>query len=210
MGCVSEIPSDIRRRRNAKVREAHDGIARMTKMYTRRGDKGETDLMGGKRVSKHDLRVEALGDIDELNAVIGVAMTTIRDPDTLSVLHRVQNDLFTVGSDLSIPPGKELKLPKVDSGHVTALEADITRFSPEGARKFVLPGGSIEVAHLQLARTVARRAERAVVALSRKQKVNPHLLEYVNRLSTLLYVLALSVKKESGIEEEHPTYSGKK
>ena len=182
----------------------------MTKMYTRRGDKGETDLMGGKRVSKHDLRVEALGDIDELNAVIGVAMTAIRDPDTLAVLHRVQNDLFTVGSDLSIAPGKQLKLPKVSNSHVSALEADIARFSPEGVRKFVFPGGSVEVAHLQLARTVARRAERTVVALSRKQKVNPHLLEYVNRLSTLLYVLALSVKKESGIEEEHPTYSGRK
>jgi len=179
-------------------------------MYTGRGDSGETDLMGGKRVSKHDLRVEALGDIDELNAVIGVAMTAIRDPDTLAVLHRVQNDLFTVGSDLSIAPGKQLKLPKVSNSHVSALEADIARFSPEGPRKFVLPGGSVEVAHLQLARTVARRAERTVVALSRKQKVNPHLLEYVNRLSTLLYVLALSVKKESGIEEEHPTYSGRK
>ena len=178
----------------------------MAKIYTARGDTGETDLMGGKRVPKDDLQIAALGEIDELNAVIGVAMTTINDSNVLGILHRIQNDLFTVGSDLSIAPGKKLKMPRVSGDNVKALESDIDSLTPPRVKEFVFPGGSTEAAELHLARAVARRAERAVVALSHYQSVNPSVLEYLNRLSTLLYVLALNIKKVSGLPEEHPTY----
>ncbi len=178
----------------------------MPKMYTSRGDKGETDLMGGKRVSKDDLRINALGEVDELNAVIGVTIALLKDKGIVDILSRVQNDLFTVGSDLSIAPGKRLSLPKVSVEMVKALEKDIESNAQKSEREFVLPGGSIDVAYLQFARTVARRAERAVVGLSKKQTVNPHVLAYINRLSTLLYVLALRIKKSKGMLEEHPTY----
>jgi len=178
----------------------------MARMYTRRGDSGETDIMGGKRVPKDDPRIAALGEIDELNAAIGLAMAVIEDREITAVLHQVQNDLFTVGADLSVAPGKELKLPKMTEGHVKSLEQGIEKFDPGAAKEFVLPGGSIQVASLQLARAVARRAERAVVALSRKQEMNKHVLEYLNRLSSLLYVLALNVKKSTGQIEEHPKY----
>ena len=162
--------------------------------------------MGGKRVPKDDLRIAALGEVDELNAAIGIAMAVMEDRDIAAALHRVQNDLFTLGADLSVAPGKELKLPKVTEGHVKALEQDIENLNPGGASEFVLPGGSMQVACLQFARAVARRAERAVVALSRKQEMNKHVLEYLNRLSTLLFVLALNVKKSTGLTEEHPDY----
>lgn len=178
----------------------------MAKTYTRRGDSGETDLIGGMRVPKDDLRITALGEVDELNAAIGLAMAVIEDRDITAALHRVQNDLFTVGADLSVAPGKQLKLPKVTAGHVKALERDIEKLSPGAASEFVLPGGSMQVACLQLARAIARRAERAAVALSRRQELNLHVLKYLNRVSTLLYVLALSVKKSMGLAEEHPKY----
>ena len=178
----------------------------MTRPYTRRGDSGETDLIGGKRVPKDNLRITALGEVDELNAVIGLAMAVIEDGDIVAALHRVQNDLFTVGADLSVAPGKELRLPKVTEDQVKALEQDIEKLNPGAANEFVLPGGSMQAASLQLARAVARRAERAVVALSRRQRVNKHIMEYLNRLSTLLYVLALNVKKKTGSTEEHPKY----
>ena len=178
----------------------------MKRIYSGKGDKGETDLIGGKRVLKDNLRIASLGDVDELNAAIGVAMTAIEDREIVGILHRIQNDLFTMGADLSVVPGKKPRLPNVEADHVKALEADIEKMSPRSARKFVLPGGSTDVAHLQFVRTVARRAERTVVSLSKKEKVNPLILTYLNRLSTLLYVLALSLKRSAGVEEEHPTY----
>lgn len=178
----------------------------MAKIYTARGDTGETDLMGGKRVPKDDLQIAALGEVDELNAVIGLAMTTINDRNVLSILHRVQNDLFTIGSDISIAPGKRLKLPRLSTDNVKALERDIDSLTPPGVKQFVFPGGSVEAAQLQFARAVARRAERALVSLSHYHSVNPFVLEYMNRLSTLLYVLAINIKKASGLPEEHPTY----
>ncbi len=178
----------------------------MPKLYTSRGDKGETDLMGGKRVPKDDLRIAALGEVDELNAVIGVTIALSKDKDIVNILRRVQNDLFTVGSDLSIAPGKRLSLPNMSGEMVKALEEDIESNVQKSEREFVLPGGSIDVAYLQFARTVARRAERAIVGLSKKQTVNPHVLAYINRLSTLLYVLALRVKKSKGMLEQHPIY----
>ena len=162
--------------------------------------------MGGTRVPKDDLRIMALGEIDELNAAIGLAMSVIQDRDIIAALHRVQNDLFTVGADLCVAPGKELKLPKVTEGQVRDLERDVERYGPGEASGFVLPGGSMQVACLQLARAIARRAERATVALARHQELNKHVLEYLNRVSTLLYVLALNVKKSTGMAEEHPKY----
>lgn len=162
--------------------------------------------MGGTRVPKDDLRIVALGEIDELNATIGLAMAVTEDRDVTAVLHRVQNDLFTVGADLSVAPGKHLKLPKVTVSQVKALEDDIEKMNPGEVSGFVLPGGSMQAACLQLSRAIARRAERAVVALSRHQELNRHVLVYLNRVSTLLYVLALNVKRSTGLTEEHPKY----
>ncbi len=178
----------------------------MTPFYTGRGDSGETDLLGGERVAKDDLRITALGEVDELNAVIGVALVALKIKDIRVILHRVQDELFTVGADLSVSQGRDIKLPKIVPSHVKRLEADISRLSPENIKKFVIPGGSQEAAELQLARAVARRAERSAVKLSRSQPVNPFVLEYLNRLSTLLFILALNVKRLSGREEEHPSY----
>ncbi len=178
----------------------------MKRIYTGKGDKGETDLIGGKRVLKDDLRIAALGDVDELNAAIGVAMTAMEDKEIIGVLHRIQNDLFTVGADLSTLPGKKAKVPSLAESHVKGLEVDIGRFNPDAAKEFVLPGGLVDVAYLQLARAVARRAERTAVSLSKTEKVNPLVLKYLNRLSTLLYVLALRLKALAGVEEEHPVY----
>ena len=163
-------------------------------------------MMGGERVMKDDPRISALGDIDELNAVIGIAMVTVKNKDMRMILHRIQDELFTLGADLSVSPGKETRLPMVGSSHIKRLEDDITRLSPENIKKFVIPGGSQEAAELQFARAVARRAERSVVSLSKSQTVNPFILEYLNRLSTLLFILALDVKKLSGRGEEHPSY----
>jgi cob(I)alamin adenosyltransferase len=178
----------------------------MSRIYTGRGDSGETDLLGGKRVPKDDLRIEAIGDVDELNAIIGVAIAAMEDTEIIGILHRIQNDLFTVGADLSVAPEKKLKLPKVQKSHIESLESYIGRLDIGDAKEFVIPGGSGQAANLQMARAVARRAERTVVALSRKEKVNPLVLQYLNRLSTLLYALALSVKKSRGMKEEHPAY----
>jgi len=178
----------------------------MTPIYTGRGDAGETDLLGGERVMKDDLRIAALGDVDELNTVIGVAMVAIKSKDTRIILQRVQDELFTVGADLSVDPGNDIRLPKVEPSHIKRLEDDIARLSPEGVKKFIIPGGSQEAAELQFARAVARRAERSAVKLFRSQPVNPYVIEYLNRLSTLLFVLALNVKRLSGREEEHPSY----
>jgi len=163
--------------------------------------------MGGRRVPKDNLRIAALGEVDELNAIIGLAMAVIEDGEITAVLHRVQNDLFTVGADISVAPGKKLRLPKVTEEHVKVLEQDIEKLNHNAASEFVLPGGSMQVACLQLARAVARRAERAAVALSRRQKLNGHILEYLNRLSSLLYVMALNAKKSTGLKEEHPSYA---
>jgi cob(I)alamin adenosyltransferase len=167
-------------------------VVRLTRIYTRGGDRGETSLGDGARVAKDDPRVEAFGTVDEANAAIGlVRLHTTGEVD--EILARIQNDLFDVGADLCTP-GARFDDPaqlRVQAAQVERLEAEIDRINEGLAplNSFVLPGGTTPAAFLHLARTVARRAERLVVALSRAEPVNPEAIRYLNRLSDLLFVL---------------------
>ncbi len=167
-------------------------MVRLTRIYTKSGDKGTTALGTGKRVPKHDLRVEAYGTVDETNAAIGIArLHATGEADEM--LARIQNDLFDLGADLCAPEGdggKE-RLRIVDA-QVERLEREIDRMNGELAplNSFVLPGGSAASAHLHLARTIARRAERDITRLAETAPVNGAAIRYINRLSDHLFVMA--------------------
>jgi cob(I)alamin adenosyltransferase len=169
-----------------------DEPVRLTKIYTRGGDKGETSLGDGSRVPKLDPRVGAYGAVDELNAQIGVALAggvpnALREP-----LERVQNELFDLGADLSVPYAEEDDRLRIEQGQIDALERLCDRFNadlPE-LKSFVLPGGTEVAARLHVARTVCRRAERVVLAAAAEMRVNPLATAYLNRLSDLLFILA--------------------
>jgi cob(I)alamin adenosyltransferase len=171
----------------------------LSRIYTRTGDDGTTALGDGRRVRKDSPRIEACGTVDELNSVLGLAVAAGLDDEAAGILKTVQNDLFDLGADLSVPEksprGKvSRKRPplRVVPSQILRLEEAIDRANATLAtlRSFVLPGGSAPSAWLHLARTVCRRAERTFVALSRKDRVNPHAQVYLNRLSDLLFVLA--------------------
>ncbi|MGQ4877573.1 cob(I)yrinic acid a,c-diamide adenosyltransferase [Billgrantia sp. LNSP4103-1] len=168
-------------------------MVKLTKIYTRTGDKGDTGLGDGTRVAKHDLRVEAFGTVDEANATLGLAQLHA-EGELHEVLARLQNDLFDLGADLCTPEQEAPEYPplRVTPAQVEFLEARIDAYNAELAtlRSFILPGGTPLAAHLHLARTVTRRAERCVTALMTEQPVNPEVLRYLNRLSDLLFVLA--------------------
>lgn len=163
------------------------------KIYTKTGDDGTTGLFGGGRVKKASLRVDAYGTVDELNAVIGIARTSGLDPQTDAVLDEVQTELFTLGAELACVPGKEDKLGMhlIDAEDATMLEhaIDDAEIGLPPLKNFVLPGGTAQSAHLHLARTVCRRAERAVLGLDDSPARNDVVI-YLNRLSDLLFTLA--------------------
>jgi|SRR5207248_1742030 len=167
----------------------------LSRIYTKAGDGGETGLGDGNRVPKDHARVEAYGAVDELNAVLGLLAAHAPDDPERELVRSAQNDLFDVGADLCVPP-KEGEGPgqclRVTAGQVTRLEAAIDRLNERllPLTSFVLPGGSPAAAWCHLARTVCRRAERAVVTLTSAEPVNPQVLVYLNRLSDLLFVLA--------------------
>jgi len=175
---------------------------RIDRVYTRGGDKGETSLVGGQRVAKDSLRIESYGTVDELNAVLGRARVANRDAPAASdadrlrldaLLERLQNELFNLGSDLATLEGDRRKgQPVVEDRHVKRLEAEIDELNAglPALTSFVLPGGGPVGAALHEARTVCRRAERAVTALARKEPVGDRVLPYLNRLSDLLFVLS--------------------
>jgi cob(I)alamin adenosyltransferase len=177
-------------------------MARQTKskLYTRTGDQGETALFGGRRVPKDDPRVEAYGSVDELNSTLGVAVSFLRQKRIAAALQSIQNELFNIGAELASESG-----PKADRGRmfidperkIAGLERLIDEHDAKvpPLRTFVLPSGTRAGALLHLARGVCRRAERAVVRLSRQEDVNPQLIVYLNRLSDLLFVLARYVNK---------------
>jgi cob(I)alamin adenosyltransferase len=178
------------------------------KIYTKTGDKGETGLSSGKRVSKADPRIVAYGAVDELNSSIGLAISFLRSKkqfsDLANVLVRVQNDLFVVGSDLADPSYPRAgKTPRADEKMASALEPIIDRFESElePITFFILPGGSFEASLLHQARGVARRAETAVVSLSTSQVVNPAIVVYLNRLSDMLFVAARLANKRLGVQD---------
>lgn len=173
-------------------------MVKLNRIYTRKGDDGTTGLAAGPRRLKSDLRIASYGDIDEANSVIGIARLHMAgDPEVDAMLMRIQNDLFDLGADLATPEtGKDLgyePLRIVDS-QVKRLEKDIDRLNGELSplTSFILPGGSAAAAYLHLARTVARRAERLMVDLARKEgeTVSAPALKYVNRLSDFLFVAA--------------------
>ena len=183
---------------------------RISKVYTRTGDKGETSLVGGARVSKSNVRVEAYGDADELNSLIGVARAHLSDPEIDEVLAVIQNDLFTLGADLASPSG--IEVPRIDQAFTKSLEEFSDRFLAQldPLKEFVLPGGSQAGAALHLARTVARRTERRVVALSEIEEINPLAMVYLNRLSDLLFILARVVNRREGVPEKLTDFSKRK
>lgn len=167
-------------------------MVRLTRIYTKSGDKGTTALGTGKRVPKHDRRVEAFGTVDEANAAIGIArLHATGDADAM--LARIQNDLFDLGADLCAPEGPDAKERlRIIDAQVERLEHEIDRMNAELAplNSFVLPGGSAASAHLHLARTIARRAERDITRLAEAEPVNPAAIRYINRLSDHLFVMA--------------------
>jgi cob(I)alamin adenosyltransferase len=184
-------------------------MVKLTRIYTRGGDKGETSLGRGERVAKHDPRVEAYGTTDEANAVIGLARAaierTVRNDELRrhvdDMLKRIQNDLFDLGADLCTIEGKagEQAL-RVLPSQTERLEREIDAMNGELSplTSFVLPGGSETAAWLHLARTVTRRAERCMTALAREQPVSPEAIKYINRLSDHLFVLSRKLNDNGG------------
>jgi cob(I)alamin adenosyltransferase len=183
---------------------------RISKVYTKTGDGGETSLVGGQRVSKASLRVDAYGDVDELNSFIGLARAYLKDTEIDDALSLIQNDLFTLGADLASP--SEIQVPRITEEFIATLEDLADRFLEElePLKEFILPGGAQAGATLHLARTVARKSERKVVALSLREDVNPQAIVYLNRLSDLLFILARLVNKRAGVPEKMTDFSKRK
>ena len=179
-----------------------DEPVRLTRIYTRGGDAGETSLGDGSRVPKLDGRIAAYGTVDELNSLLGVVLAGECPAAVRDVLLRVQNELFDLGADLSVPLDKADRL-RVAESQVEALEQDCDRFNedlPE-LRSFVLPGGGEAAARIHVARAVCRRAERDALATSGVHEINPVVLRYLNRLSDLLFILARTANAVEGREE---------
>jgi len=162
------------------------------KIYTGKGDQGETGLYGGKRVSKDCPRIEAYGIVDELNSFVGLTIAETFDKDVKALLLIIQNQLFTVGADLASPEEKKQEGDGTPSEFYSRIEKEIDKFDAklEELKSFILPGGSKSSAHLHVCRTIARRAERAVVSLKNKVEIGDNILIFLNRLSDLFFVLA--------------------
>jgi cob(I)alamin adenosyltransferase len=172
---------------------SRDEPVRLTKIYTRGGDTGETSRGDGKRVPKTDLRIAAYGTVDELNSLLGLALASDDLPDEFRPwLEQVQNDLFDVGADLAVPLSDERERLRARQSQVDRLEelCDLVNERLEPLKSFVLPGGGEAAARLHVARTVCRRAEREAVALAEAEDASPVALAYLNRLSDLLFILA--------------------
>ena len=163
---------------------------RISRVYTKTGDKGETMLVDGQVVSKDSERVAAYGDIDELNSVLGITLAAKPSEPIQKVLTIIQNDLFVLGADLASK--KNVEVPRIKKNKITWVEKAIDRYVKEVGplKEFILPAGTLSGTSLHLARTVCRRAERSVVSLQKKEWINPNSLIYINRLSDLLFVLA--------------------
>ncbi len=177
-------------------------MVKLTKIYTRGGDKGQTSLGDGKRRAKQDLRVAAYGTVDEANAAVGLARLTSRG-ETDAMLGRIQDDLFDLGADLCVPGGENGK----DDDKLRIVQAQIDRLEREidamnanldPLESFILPGGAPAAVHLHLARTIVRRAERLIVELGEREALNPLALAFTNRLSDHLFVLGRAINQETG------------
>lgn len=170
-------------------------------IYTRGGDRGETGLFGGKRVAKDDSRVEAYGSVDELNAVLGIVLIYYNGKRRES-LKEVQRTLFAIGAQLASP--KPISIKGIESEKIAQLEKDMDSIENTlgPLRHFILPGGSKTAALLHLARTVCRRAERRVITLARKEKIDPQIVVYLNRLGDWLFMLAREANAQADVKEE--------
>jgi cob(I)alamin adenosyltransferase len=171
---------------------------RLSKIYTRTGDDGTTGLGDGSRVAKDSLRVDAMGDVDELNSVIGLLLTEGVPTILTDLLTQVQHDLFNLGGEICIPDYVILSQANIDN-----LEEAIDTLNEQLAplKEFILPGGTKSAAFCHLARTVCRRAERKLITLARDEKVTDISLKYLNRLSDLLFVLCRVINKEAGVSD---------
>lgn len=184
------------------------------KIYTKTGDKGETGLFGGKRVPKNSRRIMAYGNVDELNAALGVCRSHTADVFLEKILHQLQLDLFELGSDLANPGKKgaanvnggsgKKTVSRITDAHVEQLEHWIDEIDAKvlPLKNFILPGGCLLASHLHLARTICRRAERSAVAFMQEEKLDDQALIYLNRLSDLLFMMARLANKLEGEEEE--------
>lgn len=175
---------------------------RLSKIYTRTGDNGTTGLGDGSRVNKDSLRVEAMGDVDELNSVIGLLITELSVAQTsanlLPLLTEIQHDLFNLGGEICIPNYVMIAEDRID---VLEHAIDHLNDSLEPLKEFILPGGTKSAAYCHLARTVCRRAERLLIKLSRDEVVTTISLKYMNRLSDLLFVLCRVINKDASVSD---------
>lgn len=174
------------------------------KIYTKTGDKGQTGLFGGGRVSKDSPRIEAFGTIDELNCLLGLARTDAGDDEAVTILESIQQELFAIGTELATPDSTKNPIATIGGEEVGRLESWIDRLEEElpELRNFILPGGSRCGARLHLARSVCRRAERNVIAAGRESDISANVVIYLNRLSDLLFVLARYENHRSEEREE--------
>lgn len=174
------------------------------KIYTKTGDGGNTSLLGGKRVSKGNIRIEAYGTVDELNAYVGLLKDQEINRPREAFLKTIQEKLFVMGASLATVPGKEkVKKPDIYPDDISALEAEIDTMESqlEPLTKFILPGGHQVVSFCHIARTVCRRAERCVVNLQEEEEVKENVIQYLNRLSDYFFVLGRLIAKELDVEE---------
>lgn len=171
---------------------------RLSKIYTRTGDDGTTGLGDGSRIAKDSLRVDAMGDVDELNSVIGLMMTEGVPDILIEALTQIQHDLFNLGGEICIPGYVILHKERIEDLEeaIDTLNDDL-----EPLKEFILPGGTKTAAYCHLARTVCRRAERKLIQLHRTEKVTDISLQYLNRLSDLLFVMCRTINKEAGVSD---------
>jgi cob(I)alamin adenosyltransferase len=177
----------------------------VVRIYTRTGDDGTTGLVGGKRTTKDAPLIEVCGQLDELNAMIGVVRSGALPDKADRALELVQNDLFIIGAEIMTPDGIGNKSGGIHDENILDLEKEIDAIEKElePLRSFILPGGARTAAELHMTRAIARRTERHCIALSRIQKVSPQVLCYLNRLSDLCFVLARYLNRQQGVAEPH-------
>ena len=173
------------------------------KIYTKKGDKGDTSLIGGVRVKKSHTRIHAYGTVDELNSMVGLVRDTCDNSQIIEQLIEIQDRLFTLGSLLASSPGSKMNLPEIKESDIADLEKyidEMDRALPE-LKSFILPGGHVVVSYCHLARTICRRAERWVIEVSENDEVDTKIIEYLNRLSDYFFMLSRKVSKDNDAEE---------
>jgi cob(I)alamin adenosyltransferase len=178
-------------------------MVKLNKIYTRTGDSGDTGLVGGERRPKYDIRIEAYGDVDEANSAIGIARLHCKDNAHDLYLKRIQHDMFDLGADLAtVMDDEQDKALRITDVQVTRLEQEIDAIneSLSALESFVLPGGTAFAAHLHLARTIVRRAERVACAAAEREVINPVAIRYLNRLSDFLFVLARAANNNGALD----------